>query len=185
MFSLETTLLGVALALDAAVVSFAIGLLNAELETAKKASRGLIICALFGFFQGLMIWLGSLGGYFLIFSSFGHLYQLFVALVFVVIGLRFFHESFKKEVHPVIWEFVPLLILAIVTSMDALIAGISMGPLPQSHTSAIEIGIITFLICGIAVLASAFFKSFPSRWLLLMASVIFFALGGRILIDIF
>lgn len=185
MFSVETTLLGVALALDAAVVSFAIGILNIELSNTHKASRGLMICILFGFFQALMIWLGSLGGYFLIFSTYGHFYQLFVALVFMVLAIRFFRESFNKESKAVVWEFIPLLILAIVTSIDALISGISMGPFPESHTSALEIGIITFIICGVAFVASALFKSFPSRWLLLLASGIFFSLSGRILIDLF
>jgi putative Mn2+ efflux pump MntP len=185
MFSVETTLLGVALALDAAVVSFAVGILNLEISMAQKIKRGLIICTLFGFFQALMIWFGSLGGYFLIFSKIGHFYNLFVALVFILIGMRFFHESLKNEIKEVVWELIPIVILAVVTSIDALVSGISMGPLPEAHTNALEIGIITFFICGIAFTVSMFFKSFPSRWLLRLASVIFFALGGRILIDIF
>ncbi len=185
MFSLETSMLGVALALDAAVVSFALGILNLELSKTQKLTRGLIISSLFGFFQALMIWLGSLGGYFLTFSAYGHLYQLLVALIFIVIGLRVFQESFKKDVKPVVWEFLPLIIMAVATSIDALASGISMGPLPESLTSALEIGLITFVICGSAFSASMFLKSFPNRWLLLFASVIFFALGGRILVDIY
>lgn len=185
MFSLETTLLGIALALDAAVVSFALGILNNDLTVGRKSSRGLLVCTLFGFFQALMIWLGSLGGYFLIFSSYGHLYQLFVALVFVVMAIRCLIESIKNESKTVVWGYTPLVILAIVTSIDALISGISMGPLPEAHTNALEIGIITFIICGMAYLSSALLKSFPARLLLLTASIIFFGLGGRILIDIY
>lgn len=184
MFSLETTLLGVALAVDAAVVSFAIGILNLDLPKKQKISRGLMACSLFGFFQALMIWLGSLGGYFFTFSGYGHLYQLVVALIFMVIGTKVIQESFKKESEPVVWEFMPLLILAVATSLDALASGISMGPLPGAHMSALEIGLITFCICGAALMASTFLKSFPHQWLLRLAAIIFFALGGRILIDI-
>ena len=46
MFSLETTLLGVALALDAAAVSFAIGIMNLDLTRSQKIKRGLVVCAL-------------------------------------------------------------------------------------------------------------------------------------------
>ena len=185
MFSVETTLLGVALALDAAVVSFAFGILNLDLSRSKRVLRGLIICTLFGFFQALMIWLGSLGGYFLIFSRVGHFYNLFVALVFILIGIRFLNESLKKELKEVIWEYIPIVILAVATSIDALVSGISMGPLPGARMNALEIGMITFVLCGIALIISSFFQSFPARWLLRLASGIFFSLGGRILIDIF
>ena len=53
MFSMETSLLGLALALDAAIVSFAIGILNLEATHTVKISRGMIVCLLFGFFQFL------------------------------------------------------------------------------------------------------------------------------------
>ncbi|MBA2406265.1 MAG: manganese efflux pump [Bdellovibrionales bacterium] len=185
MFSFETTLLGVALALDAAVVSFAIGILNLELTKSQRISRGLIVCGLFGFFQALMIWLGSLGGYFLTFSGYGHLFQLLVALIFLIIAIRVLQESFKKITDPVEWGFIPLIVLAVATSLDALASGISMGPLPQAYMNSVEIGLITFLICGGAFFVSFYLKSFPAQWLLRLASVIFFFLGGKVLIDYF
>lgn len=183
MFSLETSLLGVALALDAAVASFAIGLLNLELPIRHRVLRALMVCGLFGFFQFLMIWIGSMGGYFLSFSGYGHLFQLVVSLVFLVIGVRVLQESFKKDEDAIEWGIIPMVILAIATSIDALAAGISLGTIPMAYLSAIEIGIITFFICGFAFLTSNIFKSFPTQWLLRLASVIFFFLGGRILYD--
>ena len=183
MFSLETALLGVALAVDAAVVSFAIGILNLDLPKSQKISRALMTCLLFGFFQALMIWLGSLGGFYFTFSGYGHLYQLIVALIFMVIGTKVLQDSFKKESGPVVWELMPLLILAVATSFDALASGVSMGPLPSSHITALEIGLITFVICGFAIMCSTFLKSLPHQWLLRFASIIFFALGGRILLN--
>lgn len=183
MFSLETTMLGVALAIDAAVASFAIGLLNVELPYKHKLFRGLLVSALFGFFQFLMVWIGSFGGYFLSFSSYGYLFQIVVAMVFLVIGIRVLQESFKKDEEPIEWGLIPLSILAIATSIDALAAGISLGTLPMAWVSAIEIGIITFVVCLLASLLTLIIKSVPEKWLLRFASLIFFFLGGRILYD--
>lgn len=185
MFSVETTLLGVALALDAAVASFAIGILNLDLRRTHKLSRGLLICGLFGFFQFLMVWLGSIGGYYFSFSSYGHLFQLVVAVIFLVIAVRVLQESFKKEDISIEWGIMPLIILAFATSIDALASGVAIGTLPETYLSAIGIGVITFLICAAAYLSSNFLKTFPTNWMLKLASVIFFFLGGRILSDFF
>lgn len=183
MFSLETALLGVALALDAAVASFAIGLLNLELPVRHRVLRASMVCGLFGFFQFLMVWIGSMGGYFLSFSSYGHLFQLVVSMVFLVIAVRVLQESFKKDEEAIEWGLFPLMILAVATSIDALAAGISLGTIPKAYISAIEIGIITFIICALASMSANVLKSFPTTWLLRLSSVIFFFLGGRILYD--
>lgn len=185
MFSVETTLLGVALALDAAVVSFAIGILHLELSNSQKLSRGLMVCGLFGLFQFLMVWLGSIGGYYFSFSSYGYLFQLVVAVIFMVIGVRVLQESFKNEEVAVEWGLLPMLILAVATSIDALASGVAIGTLPETYISAMGIGIITFVICGSAYFSSNFLKSFPTYWMLRLAAVIFFFLGGRILSDYF
>lgn len=181
MFSLETTLMGVALAIDAAVASFAVGILNLDLSVHHKFRRGLLICLLFGLFQSLMIWLGSFAGYYLSFSSYGHLFQLVVALIFLVIGVKVVQESLDGDEEPIIWGFFPLLLVAVATSIDALAAGVSLGTLPNTHVTALDIGLITFVICGLSYSFSFFLKSLPTNWLLRVAAVIFFFLGGRII----
>ncbi len=183
MFSLETTLLGVALALDAAVVSFTIGLLHLDLPKYQKTQRGLMVCGLFGFFQFLMVWLGSFGGYYLSFSSYGHMFQIIVALIFIVIGIRVLQTSFSKEDDHIEWGLFPMIGLAIATSIDALAAGVSIGTLPGAFTSSVEIGLITLVVCGGAYFAARIVKSLPTQWLLRVAAVIFFFLGGQILVD--
>ena len=183
MFSIETTLLGVALALDAAVVSFALGILSLENLKTEKLFRGVVTCLAFGIFQGLMNWLGSIGGYFLTFSSYGHLFQIIVSLIFLILALRFFQTSFKGEEASINWGLLSVLVLAFATSMDALVAGISMGPLPMAHINSIEIGLITTLICAIAFNLSFYFKALPTHWLLRLASGIFFFLGGKIFFE--
>ncbi len=183
MFSIETTLLGLALALDAAVVTFAIGLLNLESSHKLKFSRGFLTCSLFGIFQFLMVWLGSVGGYYLSFSSYGYLFQLGVALIFIIIGIRVLQESLDDDDEHIEWGLFPMLILAFATSIDALAAGVSLGTIPMAYMSAIEIGIITFFTCAAAYLTSMVFKKIPAAWLLRFASMIFFFLGGRIIYD--
>lgn len=180
MFSLETTLMGVALAIDAAVASFAIGILNLDLSVHHKFRRGFLICLLFGFFQSLMVWLGSFAGFYLSFSSYGHLFQLVVAVIFFVIGAKVIQESLDDDDEPIVWGFLPLMLMAIATSIDALAAGVSLGTLPNTHITALEIGIITFAICAFSYSCSFFLKSLPTNWLLRVAAVIFFFLGGQI-----
>lgn len=185
MFSIETTLLGVALALDAAVVSFALGVLSLENLKKDRLVRGFLLCLAFGLFQGLMNWLGSRGGYFLTFSAYGHLFHLIVPLIFIILGLKFLQESFSEEKKTFEWGIPSVLMLSIATSLDALAAGVSMGPLPMAHINSMEIGLITFVICVCAYGLSFIFKSLPTQWLLRVASGIFFFLGSRILFELY
>jgi putative Mn2+ efflux pump MntP len=181
MFSFETTLMGVALALDAAVVSFAVGIMNLELPIHHKLLRGLFICLLFGFFQSLMIWFGSVAGYYLSFSSLGHFFQLIVSLIFFILGFKVLQESLDNNNGPLIWGIMALFVMALATSLDAFGAGISLGSLPHTLFTAFEIGFITFVMCLLFYSGSFFLKSLPSNWLLSFAAVIFFYLGGQIL----
>ena len=181
MLSLEIFLLGVALALDAGIASFAVGILNLDLSIHHKFRRGLIICALFGFFQFFMIWIGSHGGYYLSFSEYGYLFQLVVAAIFMGIGTKVFLESLNTEKDPVIWGVMPLIVMAMATSIDALVAGVSLGTLPYPHWTAIEVGVITFIICTLFYGLSFVLKSLPSHWLLRLAAFVFIMLGSRVI----
>lgn len=179
MFSLEILLLGVALAIDAAVVTFAVGLLHLEMTVAQRTKRGLMICAAFGIFQAAMLWLGSYAGYLFSFSSFGYYYQIAIAAVFLGLAVKFLNESFNVEQKHHEWGVIPVIILAFATSIDAMAAGISLGTIPQAHYAAAEVGLITFFICGSFYFLSHFFRQIPDRWLLRLASVIFVLLCGQ------
>lgn len=179
MISLEILLLGVALAIDAAVVTFAVGLLHLELSVAQRTKRGLMICAAFGLFQGVMLWLGSYAGYLFTFSTFGYYYQIAIAVIFLGLAVKFLNESLTVEEKKLEWGVIPVMILAFATSIDALAAGISLGTIPQAHYAATEVGLITFLICGCFYFFSHFFRQIPDRWLLRLASLIFLILCGQ------
>ena len=186
MFDSEIAFLGIALAIDAAVVTFALGLLVVTDPPATRVLRGLLMTLLFGFFQGLMIWVGSFAGYFFTFSSFGYLSQLIVALIFILIGLKFIREAQTPEKEKTLSRgFFPLLLLALATSLDALASGVSFGTYPNPLLPALDIGVITLLVCGLFFLLSQFLENIPEKWLLYFAGGVFNFLALKILLPYF
>ena len=181
MISLEILLLGLGLAVDAGVVSFALGLLTAEEPLKARLAKGLLIALTFGFFQFLMLWTGSYGGYIFAFSAYGYLSQIVICGIFFIMGLKLFQEALKDEQKELKWGLVPLIILAFATSVDALAAGISLGTLPDAYESAILIGVITFIVCLSLFFLTFLFREIPHRWLLRFGGVIFICLGVRII----
>lgn len=180
MFSLEITLLGFALAVDAAVVTFAIGLLHYEMPPGEKFKRGLLVSLAFGFFQFAMLWAGAYAGYLFTFSSYGYYFQLVVGIIFFTLSVKFIQESLKDEEKNLHWGFIPVLILAFATSIDAMASGVSLGTIPQAYLSATQVGVITFFVCSSFYFVSQFFRSIPERWLLRISAAIFLFLGAQI-----
>lgn len=180
MISLEILLLGMGLAIDAGVVSFALGLTTSGESTQTRVGKGFAISLVFGFFQFIMLWTGSYGGYLFAFSSYGYLSQLVVCAIFLLIGLKLFQEAQKEEQKQLTWGIVSILALGVATSLDALAAGISLGTLPDARLSALQIGIITFIVCALFYALSLLLRSIPQRWLLRLGGIIFTGLGLRI-----
>ena len=180
MFPLEIVLLGVALAIDAAVVAFAISLLHRNDSPSGKLRNGILVSTLFGGFQFLMLWLGSYFGYLFTYSNYGYFFQVSTGMIFVALALKCIHESFTLEEKKIEWKVVPVIILAFITSIDALAAGISLGTFPRAYFAGLEVGMITFLITGSFYLFGQFFKDIPDKWLLRFASLIFLFLGAQI-----
>lgn len=185
MINSEITLLGFALALDAAIVSFTLGICIREKLFSSKLLMFLFISLLFGLFQGLTLWVGSLVGEFFTFSYFGPFFQHLVSVIFLVIGLKLLTDTLKDEVKHVEWGLIPILILAVATSLDSFAAGVSLATLPRSYLSATWIGVITFGLCYLFALASHFFEKIPEKWMLRFAALIFFILGSQIFVENF
>lgn len=178
----ETTILGMALAIDAAIAAFTVGILDKSLEKSKRMMRFLMVSSAFGIFQALMLYLGAQGGYFLSFSKFGHVFQFIVAGFFIIIAMKLFKESFSKEEPQNVfqWGIIPLIVLAISTSLDALAAGVSLGTYPQMLLAAIEVGVITFIFCFFASLLTFVTNKLPNRMLFILAGCIFAFMGIEI-----
>lgn len=185
MLVLDVLILGFALAMDAAVASFAYGVLGAHHTKKQKIGGCLYLASLFGFFQFLMLWLGSVGGYHFTFSDYGHLLQLLIIGIFLIIGSKIIIDSFKtdEDDKKMEWSILSTVVVAIATSMDALAAGVSLGTLPQSYLAALEVGGITFLICLLFYFFSQITKSIPDRWLQRVSGLIFVLMGVKILLD--
>lgn len=180
MFAIEIVLLGSALAIDAAVVTFAMGLMHLEHTRAGKIRRGLTISLTFGFFQFLMMWLGSYAGYLFTFSKFGHYFQLIVGVIFFMISIKFIQESLELEERKLEWGILPVVTLALATSIDALASGVSLGTIPRAYLASIEVGIITFALCLGFYYFSQTFTKIPDKWLLRAGGLIFFILSAEI-----
>ena len=185
MFSLEIIFLGVALAIDAAVVTFAIGLMCVQLPKRTRLKRALICASTFGFFQFLMMWLGSYGGYLFSFSKFGYLSQFIIGGIFLIIAIKLIQESLEIQQKEMEWRVTPMIALALITSIDALASGVSLGTLPKAYLASMEVGFITFVVCLVFYLISQYFQRIPDRWLLRLAALIFIGLGGDIFLGLF
>jgi putative Mn2+ efflux pump MntP len=176
---MKITLLGFALAIDAAVVTFAMSLLHERDSKWMKLKNAFLVSFTFGLFQCLMLWLGSYGGYLFTFSRFGHYIQIIIGLTFLGLGFKCVQESTENG-KKVEWGIVPVIFLGIATSIDALAAGISLGTIPRPSIAAAEVGLITFGICSFFYFSGQFFRNIPDRWLLRFAGGIFLFLGGQV-----
>lgn len=185
MINSEITLLGMALALDAAIVAFALGICIRDKNLHHKLLMFLYISLLFGVFQALTLWLGSFVGEYVTFSYFGPMFHYLVSGIFLFIGLKLLTDTFKDEVKHVEWGIVPSLVLALATSLDSFAAGISLATLPKPYLSALWVGIITFGMSYLFSLMSHFFERIPEKWLLRFGALIFFILGSQIFVEKF
>lgn len=181
MFSLEIALLGLALAMDAAAMSFAMSLLQKDLAVKERIRRGFILSLAFGFFQFLMLWLGSYVGFLFTFSNYGFYFHFGVGFIFLGLSLKCLYESYSLEEKELTWGLLPLLGIALLTSIDALASGISLATIPHPYIAGTVVGFITFFVCLSFYYLGQFFKDIPDAWLFRIAALIFAYLGGDIL----
>lgn len=188
MINLDVTILGLALALDAGIVSFALGLLVRHEPYHKRMMKFCFISCLFGLFQGLIMWIGSRVGEFVTFSYLGPMFLYLVATIFFVISFKLFSETFgndNEKMKSLSWKLGPVIALAFVTSIDALATGMSLATVPRAYLSATWVGIVTTLVCFLFTWFSHFFESIPEKWLLRLGAFIFFMLGLEVVIKQF
>jgi manganese efflux pump family protein len=178
-------LLSVGLAMDAAAVSAARGLLLSAIELRHI----LLVAVFFGGSQALMPMLGYALG-----ASVG---QWITAwdhwIVFVLLsglGVRMIREAFQKdgpedtETSSDPFALPVLLTLAIATSIDSLAAGITLPLLgaPLLSSSAV-IGAITSVLCVAALYVGRRFGAALGRKLDLVGGLALIALGTKTLIE--
>lgn len=115
------------------------------------------ISSTFGFFQFFMAFLGFIAGN--IFVQKLSAYFKYISFgIFLFLGIMMIRESFKKEEEILECssdknlKFFPLVLMGLATSIDALLVGFTFSLLPklEAFTACLIIGIITFLLSGIA-----------------------------------
>ena len=140
----DILILGVALAIDAMLVSFSYGIT----VCVNRIKTSILLSVSFGFFQFLMPIIGWwISAY--IYEYVGMYSKWIVFFIFMVLSLKFLKESVSRqdnEIKDCINLFCVFL-LSLATSMDALGSGISLRLLKVDIiTASIIIGIITFIL---------------------------------------
>lgn len=176
----EIIFLAFALGVDCLVVSFSQGLIF----THNRVKNSLALAVTMGLSQGLMPCVGYLGAdsisrYVAPFSKW------LVFGIFFILGLKFILEAFQEkheEIHCL--DIRCLIGMGIATSIDALVAGASLGfSGTQIIKPAIIIGIVSFWMSMKGFWFGIFFKKLPSRYLEITGGFILIFLGIKNLIS--
>ena len=149
---LNFAMIGLGLAMDAAAVSMCKGLAVCQV----KPKHCLIAGAYFGLFQGVMPAIGYALGR--TFSTLIDSYAYWVSFaLLVLVGANMLRESFGEEdaCECASVSFAPrvMLPLAVATSIDAMVTGVSFldKALPELIVAVCMIAVITFIISAVAV----------------------------------
>jgi manganese efflux pump family protein len=178
----EIIIIAFGLAMDCFAVSIAIGATNPKIALGKA----LEIAVFFGLFQGLMPVIGWFLG--LSFMEYIKNVDHWIAFgIFVLIGGRMILESLKKAAKRKtinIQKALIIVILAIATSIDALVVGISFMFLSVSILKAtIIIGVITFFVTLPGFYTGKKFGSIYGRRAELIGGIVLMAIGTKILFE--
>ncbi|MCQ2353248.1 MAG: manganese efflux pump MntP family protein [Victivallaceae bacterium] len=139
---IEAVLLGIGLAMDAFGVSVTLGVVENERYNWQKI---LLSSSLFGFFQFLMPVAGFFGG--TLCGTLIQFYGRFIAAALLIgIGVKMIRDRDEKS--SISTSFDALFILAVATSVDAFVVGVSFACLGYTslYIESAIIGVVTFLI---------------------------------------
>lgn len=181
MDSLTIVFIAVGLAMDAFAVSIARGITTKD----QKRKKALIIASFFGVFQMAMPFFGWLAGLGLKELIMGIDHWIAFGLL-VLIGSRMIHATTKKDnfQNEGNLRLHTLLTLAIATSIDALMVGLSFALLQTDIIiPVIAIGIVTFSLSCLGFLFGNAIGNFLGKKIEVIGGLILIIIGVRILID--
>lgn len=178
---LSLVLIAVGLAMDAFAVSICKGL-----AMKRPGMRSILIIGLwFGFFQALM----PVIGYYLGSAFYDYIFDFDHWIAFILlalIGANMIREALAGDEEDVDDDIGvrTMLLLAIATSIDALAVGISLAMTGDDIlTSAVLIGVITFLISSFGVKIGSLFGDRFGKKAELVGGIILIVIGLRILLE--
>lgn len=178
----ELFLLALALAMDAFSVAMCKGFAMKKIELKNACIVGLW----FGGFQGLMPLIGYLLG--VQFEHFITAIDHWIALILLsLIGLQMIREAFSKKEESTDASLKPkkMLVLALATSIDALVAGVSISCTGNTNIviAVVLIGLVTFLLSAIGVKIGNIFGIKFKKKAQICGGVVLILLGIKILVE--
>ena len=179
---LTLCLIGIGLSFDTFAVSVSTGLMISHI----RFLQGVKVAIVLAFFQALMPFIGWFSGKQV--AHFMESYDHWIAFgLLALLGLKMIYESVKKKEEKKNFNPLKLSILigiAIATSIDALIVGVSFAFINMNiFWSVLVIGIITFLV---AMLGMLFGKKVGSRFgqrMEIVGGLILIVIGIKILLS--
>jgi|LDZU01.1.fsa_nt_gi putative Mn2+ efflux pump MntP len=182
MSFLSVIFLAIGLAMDAFAVSITGGIVSDRVNFFYAFK----IALFFAIFQMGMPWLGWLlgRGVFQYIASYDH----WIAFILLfIIGSRMIYESFQdgEKCKPIDFNKISVLIfLAIATSIDAFIAGVSLSLLEINiNLVIIVIGLITFFLALIGVRIGKVLGCLVEKYAELTGGVILVIIGIQVLVQ--
>jgi putative Mn2+ efflux pump MntP len=173
-------LIGIGLSMDCFAVSLALGTTTEK----KILDTAVIIAFCFGLFQVGMTCLGWAAGTWLIVFIAGFDHWL-AFLLLALIGIKMIIEGIEPEnenepLHTL--SLIPVIMISIATSIDALGVGISFGFLQSDILiPALIIGIVAFIFSFIGVISGTRLKSLVGKKIEIAGGLILIAIGLNIL----
>lgn len=174
-------LIAIGLSMDA----FAVALINGLCASQSRIRYAVRVGLFFGFFQGLMTWLGyALGNRF---SASITSYDHWIAFILLgIIGGKMIYEGMQPqdlscEVHQE-KDLLHLLYFSVATSIDALAIGVSFAFLNISIlTPILLIGAVTFVLSVLGVMIGKRFAVLLDNKAEILGGVVLILIGARIL----
>lgn len=177
----SVVIIAIGLAMDAFTVAVTSGIIIKN-DIKRNAFR---VGLYFGLFQAIMPLIGWFIG--LQFKEYITMIDHWIAFGLLgFLGLKMIYESFKEEESK---DFNPsdnktLIILAIATSIDALIVGITFAFMEISIVTAVTIiGVITFILSYAGVYIGRYFGQLLNRKAELLGGIILIIIGIKIVVE--
>jgi putative Mn2+ efflux pump MntP len=174
-------LIAIGLSMDA----FAVALVNGLCASQSRIRYAVRVGLFFGFFQGLMTWLGYTLG--IRFSASITSYDHWIAFVLLgIIGGKMIYEGLQPkdlscEIHQE-KDWLHLFYFSIATSIDALAVGVSFAFLNINIvTPAMMIGGVTFVVSFLGVMIGKRFALLLDNKAEILGGVVLILIGARIL----
>jgi len=179
---LSIVLIAIGLSIDDFAISISYGIV----ATQHRKKSAIIVASFFAVFQMLMPIIGYFVGISLSEALMGINYWVAFGLL-VFIGAKMIYDSTKKQVvHEASLKLFSLLIISIVTSVDALMVGLSFAFVQtEIFLPILLIGLVTFLLSFVGFFFGCSLGRIFGNRMKVVGGLVLIAIGIRILIGAF